>query len=774
MFAKLCMRSCALIIAVWAGVMLHDTARAAEPTFSRTIQPFLKQYCWECHDSETQEADIILDRFDESAAIAEQAELWEKVTNMLNERIMPPEDMPQPAPEEIAEVTGWLQEQLLHAGCGGTPDPGRVTLRRLNRAEYNNTVRDLLGVDFRPADDFPSDDVGYGFDNIGDVLTLSPLLMEKYLQAAEEIARRAVQVPEEHNAQWQDFRAKELEASNGTQAVQSRGFRVLASEGELRANWKVPTSGRYRLLITAYGEKAGGADARMAVRVDRDEILHVDVAADADQPAAYLAEVDVAEGRHEVGIAFTNDYYDPEQAERGNHDRNLCVGKLRILGPLPSTDELPEGHRRMLHEAKSFPTAEDWARAAVARFGTRAFRRPLTEHEIERLVKLVLLADRQGESLEAGMRLAVTAALISPHFLFRVEEDPTPNRRDVIRELDEFELATRLSYFLWSSMPDEELFRLAGAGQLRANLDKQVRRMIADPKSQALVENFASQWLTLRNLAEFEPDPEMFPGFDDALRQDMLRETELFFVTVMREDRSILEFLDADYTFLNARLARHYGLPEPEQEGFTKVPLAGTDRGGVLTHGSILALTSNPTRTSPVKRGKWVLDQILGTPPPPPPPGVEELSEESQDVLSGSLRQRMEQHRENPTCASCHQRMDPLGFAMENFNAVGAWRDFDGAFEIDASGELPDGTTFVGAPGLRDILRDKADQFRRAFVGKLLTYALGRGLESADRCTVLEICRETEEEGDRFSSVVVGIVHSDAFQKRRGIEAPAP
>jgi hypothetical protein len=419
------------------------------------------------------------------------------------------------------------------------------------------------------------------------------------------------------------------------------------------------------------------------------------------------------------------------------------------------------------------------ARRILTEFARRAYRRPVSPQEVERLLQLVDKARQDGDGPEEALQVAFKAVLVSPHFLFRIERDPAPDEKRPlplpaeryvpgVYPISEYELATRLAYFLWSSMPDEELFQLADKGQLRQNLDAQVKRMLQSPKSRALVENFAGQWLQLRNLSSIMIDPKLFPRYDAFMRESMQRETEMYFEYILREDRSILEFLDSDYTFLNERLARHYGIEGVQGLEMRLVKLPDRRRGGILTHASILTVTSNPTRTSPVKRGKFILENILGTPPPPPPPDVPELDNDKNAVLTGSLRQRMEKHRENPGCAVCHVKMDALGFGLENFDAIGAWRTKDGSFEIDPSGTLPDGTTFRNPAELRQALLQQADQFRRCLAEKLLTYALGRGLEPTDNVFLREIVAQTKQGGDRFSALILAIVHSDPFQLRRG------
>jgi hypothetical protein len=413
------------------------------------------------------------------------------------------------------------------------------------------------------------------------------------------------------------------------------------------------------------------------------------------------------------------------------------------------------------------------AREIINAFMTRAFRRPSTAAEVDRVLKLVELADKEHENFASSIGLGLQAILVSPHFLFRVELDPEPNNPKAVRTINDYELATRLSYFLWSSIPDDELFAQARLGTLRKddNLDRQIKRMLEDPKAQALVENFAGQWLQLRNLKTAAPDKQQYPAFDEPLRVAMQRETELFFAAIIKEDRSVLDFIDADFSFVNERLARHYGLADIRGEEFRRVQLDGSQRSGVLSHASVLTLTSNPTRTSPVKRGKWVLENILGTPPPPPPPDVPQLKEEPSAMLTGTLRERMEQHRAKADCAVCHNRMDPLGFGMENYDGIGAWRTQDGKFTIDPSGTLPNGQTFAGPRELKSILKTRQDDFIRCLAEKMLTYGLGRGVEYSDQCSLTDIVKHMRQHDNKFSSLIVAIVHSDPFQKRRGKES---
>jgi len=735
--------------------------------FQKQVAPLLEKYCTECHGGARKKADLALDVFKgkAAAAVMKDRELWVKVLEKLKDREMPPEEKPQPSEDEIERITTWIQRSLAATDCQNVKNPGRVTLRRLNRAEYNNTIRDLVGVDFQPADDFPTDDVGYGFDNIGDVLSMSPILVEKYMSAAEQIVGKAIVPDASARVPRRRLEAKDLAGGD------KLGPRVVVSRNPASADIEFPKDGAYVIRVKASAGLKSDPPPRLVVRLDDREILTADVTEQKDAAKTREVKFDATAGMKKLVLADArgSEAKEPSTTEStggGGRGPLLLVEFVEIVGPA----DLPASHTRII---TCQPTGErssiECARQVLREFATRAFRRPVTDDELERLVRFVRLTQDQGDSFERGIQLAMQAILSSPHFLFRVELDPDANDPDGIRSLNDFELATRLSYFLWSSMPDDELFRLARSGELRKPdmRDAEVRRMLADAKAEALVENFAGQWLQLRDIAKVTPDPELFPSFDDALRAAMLRETELFFEAVVKEDRSILDFLDADFTFVNERLARHYGIDGANGEEFRRVSLAGGGRRGVLTQASILTITSNPTRTSPVKRGKWILENILGTPPPSPPPGVEELEEGKDAALKGSLRERMEQHRSKPMCATCHNRMDPIGFAFENFDAIGAWRDFDGKFAIDASGSLPGGVEFDGPPELIDMLKTaRRKQFCRCLAEKMLTYALGRGLESYDRCAVDKIVERLKEHEYKFSSLVAGIVQSEPFQLR--------
>jgi mono/diheme cytochrome c family protein len=737
--------------------------------FAESVRPVFTQFCLGCHNDKKVSGGVSLDPYKDTPAARKARDLWETVKEQIETKKMPPKGKPQPTDEQRKQVVAWIDTVATKVDCGLARDPGRPTIRRLNRTEYNNTVRDLVGVDFKPADSFPSDDVGYGFDNIGDVLSMPPILLEKYLAAAEQVLDKAVQVPKPIAVVKDFFRPQNVRTTLGPFAKQDKRV-YLSQVGAAIVSYDFLYEGEYVVRARAYGERAGPEMPKLSIVLDRNPVGSHEVDALESKPKTYESRTKIGSGRHEIRFEFANPFEDKAGDTKKLRSVSLLV--MEIEGPFnPVPKPAPESHRRIFIASPTGPAdREAAARKILQAFATKAYRRPTTPDEVERLAKLFKFADQPGESFEAAVKHALKAVLVSPHFLFRIERDQEPNNPDAVHPVNPFELASRLSYFLWSSMPDDELFKLAETNQIRnpGVLDAQVRRMLKHQKSSALVENFAGQWLMLRSVATMVPDKGAYRNFDSALRTAMVRETELYFEHVMREDRSVLEFLDSDYTFVNDRLARHYGIPGSYGREFKKVTLPDRTRGGILTHASILTVTSNPTRTSPVKRGKWILENILGTPPPPPPPDVPMLEEDSKAVLTGSLRQRMEKHRENPGCAVCHAKLDPLGFGLENFDGIGAFRQADGKFQIDAAGELPDGSKFNGPAELRKVLVAKGDLFRRNLAEKMLTYALGRGLEWYDRCTVDDILSHLKNGNDRFSSLILAVIQSEAFQKRRG------
>lgn len=753
-------------LCVAAGALSGLAGARQTPTppparYAKEAAPIIAKYCAPCHAGAAPSGGAQLASAKSEADLRAAPGVWARAAENLRSGRMPPPGAPQPDPKQRAAAADAIEAVL--TDCV-RPDPGRVTIRRLNRAEYDNTMRDLVGLDLGLARDFPSDDVGEGFDNIGDVLSLSPLLMEKYLAAAETVAQQAIVVPENRRTA---FEGDDLRFESGVNALPS-GERVMFTNAEVYGIREFPKGGTYRIRVRAYGQQAGPDPARMAIMVDGREVTRFDVLAVRARPQVYEAPVELPVGSHRIGAAFVNDYYNPNAANPADRDRNLAVDSIEVLGPAGPAPVFPPSHLRIvIAQPSSDVTREEATRRVLRAFASRAYRRPATADEVDQLVRLAMLSQREGEPYERGLQLGVQAVLASPQFLFRVELDGA--RDGEVRALNAYELASRMAYFLWSSMPDERLENLAANGELLKPAIRrgELARMLADPKSDALGLNFAEQWLQLRKLQIVAPDATRFPSFGPELREAMRQETLRFFQEIQRKDRSVLEFLDGKFTYVNGRLAQHYGIPGVQGEAFVRVPLDGQRRAGVLTQASVLTVTSNPTRTSPVKRGKWILEQVLGTPPPPPPPGVSDLKE-AEAVTGATMRQLLEKHRENPVCASCHARMDPLGFGLENFDAVGRWRDKEGMGPVDASGVLPDGTRFNGPAELRRVLLARKEQFVKTFAEKMLVFALGRGLTLADRCHVDAIAEHAKKNGYRFSAIVEAVVESDPFLKRRG------
>jgi len=751
----------ATMAATMLAAMLAAGVSAADPPpdYATRIQPLLATHCGSCHSAADPESGVALDARDPTLAAAVDRPLWQRVLRQIEGGVMPPADSPQPSATERQEMAAWIRAAL-RPDCSQGERPGRVTLRRLNRAEYDNTIRDLLHVDVRAAASFPSDDIGYGFDSIGDVLSMPPVLFERALEAAEKVAAAAIATGDVSQAPVQT-------AAGGT----------LATAGEIAHEIEFRGSGDYILRVEAWGDQAGEESAKMALRIDGRDVETFEVANRRRRPKDFEVRLPVESGTHRVAAAFLNDYYDPANQDPRKRDRNLHVAGFTLVGPIGSLpDPLPEPHRRFFSRTVDPQADADQQRRQATEMlrpiTSRAFRRPASKEEVERLTELFMTARGRGDSVERSAQLALTALLVSPQFLFRVERDPPAGE---VRDLDDFEIASRLSYFLWSSMPDDTLLAAALRGELRTpeQLAAQARRMLQDPKARALVDNFAAQWLQLRSLDVVSPDTGTFKDFDDTLRKAMRRETEEFFAAIVREDRSILDLVDGKFTYLNLRLAQHYGhgFPGLKNDVFTRVDLEKVPRGGILTHGSVLTITSMPDRTSVPKRGVWVLERMLGTPPPPPPADVPELGKEKEVGANLSLRKRLERHRTDAACAGCHVRMDGIGFALENFDAVGRFRVREGKDDkepIDVTGELPSGVKVEGPAGLKKYLREQKNMFARCLTEKMLTFAIGRGLDTYDKRSVDGILKSLESNDYRFSALVTAILLSDPFRMSRG------
>ncbi|MBY0506509.1 MAG: DUF1592 domain-containing protein [Bryobacteraceae bacterium] len=742
-----------LVFATTAAGQLPDRA------FEQAVQPVLAKHCAGCHQDRLASGGFNATPYMKAASLSQRDD-WERIVQRLRTGEMPPKGAPAPTAAEAQSLIRFVEGEFAKADKLVKPDPGRVTARRLNRAEYSNTIRDLLGVDFRADRDFPSDDSGHGFDNIGDVLTISPILMEKYLTAAERIAARAIGAD--------PLPQKPLEFEYHAKDKTIRRPNRSSIEATHRVEWEA----EYIVRLGLPGERAAGAaPVKLGFWMDG-KLLTTKMVETKPSGLVYFnpysaeeLRVALPEGDHTFRAGFIDDEFVKGLSEKDAYSdkRNKFLNSMTFVGPFAAKGERPS-RKKLLICDPNLPGCTTRILTSIAR---RAYRRPVTRAEVASLERFVTLAKADGQSAEQGIQLALQAMLVSPHFLFRIERDPAPG---VVHPVTDLDLASRLSYFLWSSMPDEELLALAEAKQLRPKLDAQIQRMLKDDKAVALADNFAGQWLETRNLDQVKPDPKKFPEWSPDLRDAMKTETRLFFQHLLRENRPLTEFLDANYTFLNDRLAAHYGVPGVEGPEFRQVTFSTPERGGILSHASVLTVSSYPTRTSPVIRGKYVLQNILGTPPPPPPPDVPALDEASVGN-AGSLRQQMEKHRSSPVCASCHSRMDVLGFGLENYDGTGKWRTRDGKFDIDASGTLPGGKTFQSPAELRTLLKDNAPEFSRCLTEKMLTYALGRGLERYDRKTIEEINQRVIGSGYRFESLVREIVHSLPFLERRG-ESP--
>ena len=805
------MRRTGSVLVLAAGVLTLVLAgplqvAAQTPSSPAPERELLDRYCVTCHNPRLLTADLSLAAEDvDLTDLAAHADVWEKVVRKMRAGAMPPAPRPRPEPARYEEFTDWLETQL-DAAAAANPNPGRTdTFHRLNRSEYHNAVRDLLALDVDVAALLPADDGSYGFDNIAGVLGMSPTLLERYLSAAKKISRLAVGTPAP-SATAETFRL----AGDLTQDARVDGL-PFGTRGGTEIAFTFPEDAVYALRVRL-GRDAGdtlrvfNTPHRLEVSLDGEPVETFVVGAPPPEGAergspeygehlatqraideGWEVRVPVRAGPHVVRVTFyqkttayaetlRQPYLRPYTSITGGDTRyQPYVGSVTIAGPYEASgtrprDETPSRERIFVCHPAAGDTAGETACAREI-FGTlarRAYRRPVTDAELG--VLLEFFEAGRVDGFEAGVELGLRRLLASPAFLFRIERDPDDIAPGTPYRVSPLELAARLSFFLWSSIPDDELLEAAIDGSLARPevLESQARRMLADFRADALVENFAGQWLYLRNVRALTPDEDLFPDFGEALRRSFQRETELFFESVLREDRSVLEFLTADYTFVDERLARHYGIPNIYGSHYRRITLPDATRRGLLGHGSILAATAYPTRTSPVLRGKWVLENLLGTPPPLPPPNVPSLEETTEGGTALSMREAMEQHRANPVCASCHRVMDPPGFAMEQFDAVGRYRTrSESNSPIDASGMLPDGTEFEGAAGLRDALLRRPGLFVATLTEKLLIYGLGRGLEHYDAPAVRAITRRAAADDLRFSSLILGVVESQPFQMRR-------
>ena len=752
-----------------AAVYAQTQTPPAPP--AQVVQKAVTRYCYGCHNEQVKSGGLSLHGV-KADAIPASAETWEKVLRKVRSSEMPPPAAPKPDPALTQQLLTHLTTELDRT-AKRNPDPGAPVVHRLNRAEYSNAIRDLLALDLDHAASLPTDDSGYGFDNIGEVLTVSPLLLEKYMTTARRVARLALGTVRAAPA------IERYNPGRGRETLPVDAL-PLSERGGMALRRYFPLDAEYSILVRVRGTPDTSLpQSKLDIRVDGARQKLIDVAVDPAEENQHTRNYEIrlplAAGMHDVAAAFLTESMKSEPgviaARRFGPPPpppGVSVDYITIGGPFNSKGPGATASRKRIFICR--PAAgqpeELCAKRIVGALARRAYRRPVTPADLAPLMKLFAQGRADGKTFDAGIETALRAVLVSPHFLFRVERNPKAAPPGTIHRISDLELASRLSFFLWSSIPDDELLRLASLGQLRATLPAQVKRMLADDKSKALVENFGGQWLHLRNVSSWRPDPEKYKDFDEQLRAALENETRLFFEYIVRQDRSVLDFIDADYTFANNRLARHYGLKNVRGDYFRRVPVDTNERGGILSQGSVLMVTSYPTRTSPVLRGKWILENVLGSPPAPPPPDVPDL-EDKASTSAKDLRAALEKHRANAACASCHARLDPMGFALENYDGTGKYRKSEGGADIDSSGALPNGTMVHGPGELKKILMGRQEEFLDCLAEKFLTYALGRGLEHTDLPAVREIRRQTAAGDFRFSALALGVVNSPAFQMRR-------
>jgi hypothetical protein len=751
------------------AVLYSGSSSRAQRVTALAQRALIEENCVTCHNRKSNIAGVSLQDLNFND-VRGNAALWERVLRKVRTGQMPPPGAPRLEASDVAAFVNWL-EGALDRAARLNPNPGRPAVHRLNRNEYSNAVRDLLAVDINPGAALPVDDSGHGFDNIGEVLTISPTLLEKYISMASKVSRLAVGDPSVRPGE-ERFQPRRLGRSE--RASDDLPF---YSRGGLSFQYYFPLDGEYLIRVKTPGNVDAGVQAQF-----------------------YEMRLPVKAGLRKVGVTFPREdakvepalpgmrrggpmamgpaqmvpldlWLDGARIKRFEVSDTTPIEVVTVSGPFNATGRGETASRARIFVCRPARENEEaaCAKLIMARLARRAFRRPVTDADLNPLLAFYERGRRERD-FDYGIQSAIEALLVSPDFLFRVERDPKTAAPGAAYRLNDFELASRLSFFLWSSLPDDELLDLAEKGRLKDPLvlQQQARRLLDDPRSQAFVSNFGGQWLHLRNLDTITPDPDLFPGFDEGLRQSFRRETELFFESVLRENRSVFDLLNANYTFLNQRLAEHYGVRGVYGSQFRRVALSDPNRSGLLGQGSILTVTSYPNRTSVVQRGKWVLENLLGAPPPPPPPDVPDLKPHGKDGRLLSMREQMDAHRANPICASCHTRMDPIGFALENYDAVGRWRTKDAGAVIDASGKLPDGTKFSGPAELKKILLSgHRDEFVTTVTEKLLTYGLGRGLEAYDAPAVREIMREAARDDYRLPALINAIINSKPFQMRR-------
>jgi mono/diheme cytochrome c family protein len=789
------------LLLLLAGPLLCAQPVPSKKPSSQQVSPqqaLINQYCVTCHNQRAKTAGLLLDKLDIHRA-GEHADVWEKVVRKLRGGMMPPQGMPRPDQAQIDGLIAWLQTSLDRAEAA-RPDPGRAPLHRLNRTEYANAIRDLLGLKVDVTALLPADDESNGFDNIAEVLRVSPSLLEAYLSASREVSSLALGDPKIGPISESIQVPPDMSQDGHIEGL------PLGTRGGILIHHNFPLDADYEfnvfLLRNIVGYLTGMEfPHQLEVSIDGERVFLAPVGGEEDLKlvdtnlaqagdtldARLRTKVHVKAGPHDVAVSFLrrDSAESDEPLEPFTRDLDLqnmngipLIDHVQITGPMNATGpgDTPSRRRIFVCNPASSKDEVSCARQILSTLARRAYRRPVTDADMETLLSFYQAGRNQGGNFEAGIENSLRLILASPKFLFRSEPDPARVVPGSIYHVSDLELASRLSFFLWSSIPDDELLNVAAEGKLKDPevLDREVRRMLADPKAVALVNNFAEQWLFLRNVQSVAPDEATFPDFDDNLRQSFRRETELFFGSIVKEDRDVMDLLTANYTFVNERLAKHYGIPNVYGSQFRKVTLTNDTRRGLLGQGSILSVTSVPTRTSPVIRGKWIMENLMGTPPPAPPPNVPALKDQAQGGKILSVRQLLEEHRKNAPCSTCHAVMDPLGFALENFNAVGEYRAKDASGPIDSSGQLADGTKIDGVVGLRQALLKHPEYFVGTLTEKMLTYALGRPLEYYDMPVVRGIVQGAAKNDYRFSSLIAGIVKSEPFEMKKALVDSGP
>ncbi|MGJ8644889.1 MAG: DUF1592 domain-containing protein [Luteolibacter sp.] len=729
--------------------------------FEKEILPIMVDYCYDCHGDGLKEGELALDSYESISQMIADRDQWKKIRDHIDFRLMPPPDEFAPEEDERAKLVNWIDDAVFYVDPEN-PDPGKVALRRLNRTEYENTIRDLLGVSINTEEILPPDDSGYGFDNIGDALTISPVHLERYLEAARIALDKALDFsPAKYPQQVVDG-----SRFKGPGEKKQTGLHLGVS-GEDVAQIAFGSTGKYRIKLVAGSELCGDEFPKLEVKLDGKSLEVFEIPNPMNAPEEYSVEVEIkGGGKHLLVLGFLNNLKDPK-APKGMRDRNILVSKIILEGPVDRPPfRVSRTHAALVSERDESEADEAYFDRVMAGFLPRAFRRPVGEGEVRRFRQFLSLAQDRGETFESALRQALTAALVSPSFLFR--EEPTGEGGQGKSLINEHALASRLSYFLWSSMPDEKLLRLADDGKLRNELGIEVKRMLESPKASVLVDNFAGQWLQLRDMGRISPSKNAYMNIDRELPGDMRTETEMLLRHVIQDNLPIDTLMSADFTFLNERLAEHYGIKGVKGDHFRKVSIEQTRRRGLLGHASILTLTSHQRETSPVLRGKFVLENLLNTPTPPAPPNIPALESGKNRREKLTMRQELERHRDDPACSSCHALMDPIGFGLDNYDIVGRWRDNDHGKPIDPTGTLVTGQEFASAEEMRDIfINDYQEVFRRAFAVKLFTYAMGRGVEYYDRPAIDEIMMKGEAGEGRFLSWVNATVQSVPFQYQR-------